>query len=289
MQITSPDSLSTDPFADLPTALKTIVGRLDDWLQARPKKPPVANPVLPTEPFGDLWLTDEQYENFRDKVNLYRGWIDEAYDDDDRDESIGKWRRVFGDTFAPDVVLDKSTDVVEGARLLARASVHGSSNLVLDARDDLVGLVRRYGLSVLPPRFEKLAYKRQPVWRRTPHGDFEFRAGATLHASKGAPSLRGVASGQPLPKDHHLRFDVDEVRGSIFPWAKYRVHWRITNTGREAADTKCLRGGFEDSDDGTARWEYLKFRGVHMAEAFVVRLSDGMLVGESPPFYVMIE
>lgn len=38
-------------FSDTPSALQTIMGRLDDWLQARPEKPAVLNPVLPPPGF----------------------------------------------------------------------------------------------------------------------------------------------------------------------------------------------------------------------------------------------
>jgi hypothetical protein len=290
MQITSLDALSSDPFADVPTALKTIAGRLDDWLQARPTRPLVPNPVLPSEDFSHLWDTDEKYENFRESIERYRDWIDEAYDEEDTDESVSKWRRVFGDAFAPGVVLDKSASVMEGARKLALAIVRASSNLVLDVRDDLVGLVSTFGPTVVPPEFTRLVYKQQPTWRRTRHGGFDVKAIATLHASKETSKIRDVASGQgPLPKGHYLRFDVRESGGTMFPIDKYRVHWRITNTDREAVNAQCLRGGFEEADDGTARWEHLKFRGVHMGEAFVVRRKDKMLVGQSDPFFVVIE
>ena len=86
-------------FADLTTTLKTLVGRLDDWLQARPTVPVVQNPKLAQEDQASGW-GQTQYANFRDKVNLYRGWIDDAYAEADLDESIGKWQRVFGDNFA---------------------------------------------------------------------------------------------------------------------------------------------------------------------------------------------
>jgi hypothetical protein len=37
------------------------------------------------------------------------------------------------------------------------------------------------------------------------------------------------------------------------------------------------------------RWEALEYRGVHIAEAFVVRKAGGVLVGQSDPFFVVIE
>ncbi|WP_342238722.1 SMODS domain-containing nucleotidyltransferase [Inquilinus sp. OTU3971] len=106
-RITWADSLNSNDFADLPTALKTIVGRLDDWLQSNPYRPIVANPVLSSEVLSDLW-NDDRYTNFREKIHTYRTWIDDAYAESDRDESIGKWRRVFGDDFARSVVIEKA-------------------------------------------------------------------------------------------------------------------------------------------------------------------------------------
>ena len=105
-RITRSDSSNTVDFSDLPTALRTIVGRLDDWLQANSQRPAIANPVLASEILSDLW-DDAQYANFRDMVNTYRIWIDDAFAEPDREESIGKWRRVFGDDFAQSAVLRK--------------------------------------------------------------------------------------------------------------------------------------------------------------------------------------
>ena len=50
--------------------------------------PVVPNPKLPQEDQAG-GLDQTQYGNFRDKVDLYRGWIDDAYVEPDRDESIG--------------------------------------------------------------------------------------------------------------------------------------------------------------------------------------------------------
>jgi hypothetical protein len=76
-QINVFDSLRDD-FPDTPTALKAIFGRLDTWLQARPMMPTVTNPALGTENFNRHW-DQAKYGNFREKVNQYREWIDDAY------------------------------------------------------------------------------------------------------------------------------------------------------------------------------------------------------------------
>ena len=101
-----PSDKGSDLFADTPTALKTVFGRMDDWLQMNQTKPAVMNPYLANENFADAW-TDDQYTNFRRRIHIYREWIDDAYDEQDRAESIAKWRRVFGEDFAASVVVNE--------------------------------------------------------------------------------------------------------------------------------------------------------------------------------------
>ena len=68
----------------------------------------------------------------------------------------------------------------------------------------------------------------------------------------------------------------------------FYVRYRITNTGAVAMALGKGRGGFEAPQEGTKRWEALEYRGVHLAEAFIVRRVDSRLVGQSPPFHVVI-
>ena len=76
--ITQADVYQAANFADLPTALKTLVGRLDDYLQARPQLHDINNPILPQESFNRHWDQDK-YATFREMIHKYREWIDEAF------------------------------------------------------------------------------------------------------------------------------------------------------------------------------------------------------------------
>ncbi len=61
--------------------------------------PRVENPVLSGECFDRHW-DQEKYANFRDKINCYTAKINSAYDEQQsRNESIKKWREIFGDKF----------------------------------------------------------------------------------------------------------------------------------------------------------------------------------------------
>jgi hypothetical protein len=67
------------------------------------------------------------------------------------------------------------------------------------------------------------------------------------------------------------------------------VQWRITNTGVVALAKQKGRGGFYVENRADGHWEALEYRGIHIAEAFIISRSDQVLVGQSDPFYVIIE
>lgn len=270
----------TEAFADLTTTLKTLVGRLDDWLQAHPTVPYVANPVLLSENQSRNW-DQTQYSNFRDKINLYRGWIDEAYDEADRDESIGKWQRVFGDRFAVG-------EAIEAARV--SESVAKSAGALVGAGHfrDLVEMVKVIGARAIPARFVKLPYVRRPGWRLAAN-QLTVKVSAALYTGEYGTRLGAVSSVEPLHPGYWVKFTAANSMGVPFP-SDYKVKWRVTNTDKAAYEAHQLRGDFYDSDSlGASRMEHLKYRGVHFVEAFLVRKSDKRLVGQSQPFYVVIE
>jgi hypothetical protein len=271
-------------FPDTPTTLKCLLGRLDDWLQANPTLPEVRNPVFPTEVQSKAW-DETKYSNFRDKINLYRGWVDEAYDEQDRDESIGKWRRVFGDDFAPGEAKEAA------ARISESAIITKSTGAVAIAGQykDLVEWVKLAGLQVIPARLRKLPHIERPKWRKA-QNTLTVKVSAQLLTGEYGTSLGPVTSGQPLPSKYWIRFTAANNIGAPFP-DDYSVWWRVTNTDKVATAADQLRGEFYKSDASTpaSRKEHLEYRGVHFVEAFLIRKSDDRLVGQSEPFYVVIE
>jgi hypothetical protein len=273
----------SDEFADTPTALRTIFTRLDAFLQSLNGKPVVPNPFLSTEDFAAGW-TDDQFTNFKNMVSKYRGWIEEAYNADNRDESVKLWRKVFGDDFASSVSLEEGKSVSAKARSAVVALAKSTTTLA----NDLVELVRQYGRQALPPGFDNLPYKHEPEWFWSTER-FPVRVVATLHKMQQAPALREVQPLDPLPKGFGLWFDVRGPQGQQLPLNQYRVQWRITNTDEEAYSNHCMRGEFNPPKVGNKRWEELTYRGVHQVEAFVIRRTDNRLVGQSEAFYVMVE
>jgi len=280
MQVYASDK-GTPGFVDVPTTLKTLIDRLDDWLQANPSKPTVRNPVLFEEIQSNAW-DDTKYSNFRAKVNLYRGWIDDAYDEPDKEESIGKWQRVFGDDFAVREAEEKASKVSE----VALAAIRGTP--LLEGVGDLVALVKKIGRAALPSGFDRLPHMRRPRWRNVLGTRLSVNVGAQLWTARDGQQLHTLRSLEPLTSGFWVRFNARNNQGLPFP-DTYKVEWRVTNTDEVARRANALRGDYYRSDSSGVRWEQLSYRGVHMVEAFLIRKTDDVLLGKSEPFYVVIE
>ena len=87
-----------EDFKDIPTALKTISNRINNFLQVNILMPEICNPVLDGESFTRHWDQDK-YSHFREMFDLYNSKINEAFDATDHNTSVRKWRELFGDNF----------------------------------------------------------------------------------------------------------------------------------------------------------------------------------------------
>lgn len=272
MQVRDLDSLfDSGQFDDLPTALKTLTGRLDDWLQDRPGIPTVLNPVLETEDFNRHW-NQEKYANFRSMIHKYRGWVDDAYTEADHNESLRKWRGVFGDEFA-------KSEITKAAASADRALVEFADG----DKHDLVERVKA-GLTRLT-RIPIWPHAHKPSWRMASR-QIPIRVMASVHEARFGSFAHDLNNGQPLPKGRHLRFEA--ISSSGLP-ESFEVRWRVVNSGQEAVNADAMRGGFEKSQEPRTRWEHTGYRGVHWVEAFVINKRTNECVGKSDRFFVVVE
>lgn len=267
-RVTQFDEFDQSSFVDVPTSLQTLFGRLDDWLQARIWMPSIPNPVLPDQDLSCHW-TQEQYTNFRSKIHKYRGWIDDAYQEEDWDESLHKWRKVFGDEFG------KSTKTGHEASATRSKQFDVLANLVPDVA------AGRIGLSEIPvwPHVER------PRWKMLNRRGFRVDGWVYKSPDDGQPALHSL-DGRVLPKGRHLKFlaHYDTSIPSTF-----RVIWQVVNSGQEAAANRHLRGNFEDETlNTTTRWESTAYRGVHWVEAFLVNSRTNQCVARSGRVFVMV-
>lgn len=270
-------------FEDTPTTLQTIIGRLDDWLQNNTAKPRVVNPKLDKEDFAKQ-LTQDQYANFCAMIHKYRGWVDEACEAKTRTESIKAWRRLFGDDFAKgeDVSALSIGNLVERASPLSSLVLSTAAHL-----DSLVDDVINFGRSILPTAFYRPPYQKEPPWAALGPVSRNVQITVVHQTSRSDSYGRSVSPGDALPRSGGLWFTA-YVNGTQKVPEGFRVEWRITNTGAEALIRREGRGSFYTGQRLHSRWEGLSYRGVHIAEAFIVRTQDDVLVGQSEPFEVVI-
>ena len=91
------------------------------------------------------------------------------------------------------------------------------------------------------------------------------------------------SNGVPLPKGCGLVYSVKTAVKRPFV-----VKWQIVNTGFEATQAGCLRGGFENSDIGTCkRKEATAYSGTHFVQCFIIK--NGVCVAKSKEFILNIE
>ena len=69
----------------------------------------------------------------------------------------------------------------------------------------------------------------------------------------------------------------------------HRVVWQIVNTGIEARNSFCLRGGFETSNDGKyKRRETTQYTGKHYVQCFIID-DNNQCVAKSKEFFINVE
>lgn len=260
----------SNDYTDLPTALKTLIGRLDDWLQERELMPTVTNPVLKSEDFNRHW-DQGKYENFRRKIHQYREWIDDAYEETDRKESIRKWRRVFGNGFAVSETIDETA-----------ASPIRKSDLT-SVTTDLVDYLKRGILQLREIPF--WPHVQKPKWQKASQ-QLQVRITATVHQDREGESLGDLTSGRRVGKQMWIRFSASSGLG--IP-STFTVYWRVVNSGQAAKDANQMRGGFEKSHSDAIRWEHTEYHGVHWVEAFLVNTRNDKYVGISDRFFVVVD
>jgi Second Messenger Oligonucleotide or Dinucleotide Synthetase domain len=207
-------------FPDLPSALMTLVGRLDDYLQDHIELHDVSNPVVPNESFIRHW-DEDKYKNFRDMIHRYREWIDDAYAESDETKSRSKWQRVFGDEFgkAPKKVLAK----IEEAILLP---VHAGIR-------DAVQAVQVCGTQVLSLVPQTVPWMKPIPWSVISNNYVGIRATAHIDRT-GNRLISTIQSGQLLEKTLELRFEAVMATGLLYAAKDQEVQWQVVNSDRDA-------------------------------------------------------
>lgn len=238
----SDGALWSDPdhYKDVPTALKNIVGDLDTYLQANLSMPSIDDPSCPSENFNHRWDQDE-YANFRNWIHTYSGWINDAFDEADQDESYRKWRKLFGDDFGTYAF---STITKAAQEHLTRTDVTDTEENITDRWGIPVSLDRRYRVQL------RGRLRQKPGFRH-----YDLPARGNVVGKSRTIDFRISANNVPPPFD---------------------VYWKVRNTGKEALDANSMRGQVVRDGGSTSRAEPTAHAGRHYVEVYIVK--DGVCV-----------
>lgn len=142
-------------------------------------------------------------------------------------------------------------------------------------------LVFHQGDTKLIPAESVYAPHRQRLLWPVQRGGAAFIAAHVTNSA--GVSIEYTNNGAPLEKGCSLHFRA--ITGIKPP---YIVKWQIVNTGYEARTAGCLRGYFEDSDEGSnGKRESTSYAGSHSVQCFIIK--RGICVARSKEFIVNIQ
>ncbi|CDT79766.1 conserved hypothetical protein [Vibrio coralliirubri] len=246
-QVMDSYDLFSEDFKDLPTSFRTLINRLDHDLQQHSCMPDIENPVQSGEYFTRHW-NETKFQNFRVFVSKYTGWVNEAYEETDKNLSIEKWRKVFGDQF-----------------FSVKATQTKKSESV--------------SLEALNERFVSIPSHYLPHPWKSDGSEIALDVEVKYKQDFSQHFVNKLKFGSLIPKKHNLRF---EIINNIDEMCE--IYWQVTNTGAEAAAKGQLRGGFELGKQ--VREESTSYKGDHFVEAFVVH--DNVLLARSEKIIISI-
>jgi hypothetical protein len=138
------------------------------------------------------------------------------------------WRRVFGEEFAKgDIIKAAADSQSEGVARVRSLMSSTAAHL-----NEIVDVVRNYGLSVLPAGFSRPPHIQEPPWRQLPNL-VDATVTAEWRPNSSSSQGRLTRLGEVLPARGGLYLRATVNGGEPIP-AGYEVRWRITNTGAVA-------------------------------------------------------
>jgi hypothetical protein len=238
-------ALLGDPgcYADVPTTLRTVTSRLNDYLVANPYLPAIMDPSGTGDCFSDRWDQDG-YASFRSSAMLYAQWIDDAWSEPDVSASLQKWQRVFGDKFQAPQAKEVSAALVKAVEPSVPATFTNTEQ----------NLLRDFGIP----------------FRINPKYKFRITGRVSRDGGLGAYFLRG--RGNRVRRGRRIRFTVTECNVP----EPYTIYWKVSNRGPEAISNNCIRGQIEACGREWRIHEATNFIGPHFVEAYVV--SNGVCI-----------
>lgn len=230
-----------DDYANVSSTLTSLIKALHEYI-APMRTPPWVDDRI-GQNLADR-LTQSGFENLQSQVKSWSVLMTDALEAD-ADESVDKWRKIFGDSFG-----SSTRKASESDALLASAAGHYEKVPAPGEQD----LLRNHGIPVsLDP-----THRVRIVGRVSPNkrgiGRFRPMSGHGNHVQLG----------------RSLRFNIEDCNVP----EPFEVYWKVRNAGIEAARRKSFRGEIRKA--GRQITETSDFHGEHWVEAWIVK--DGVAV-----------
>jgi hypothetical protein len=219
-------------YADVPTTFCSLLEDLNAWLSPYSTMPTIEDPSCSGTSFNHRW-DEDQYANFRSKIEQYAGWAREALDEADDTMAVKLWQKLFGADFT-----------LAPAKPAGKAPVKATRQMPV-TRAPREEFIEEQGFAFAGGRMARID--------------------ATIDKTPGFHSgpLRSVRA---VGKNRTLRFRV--VTDTPKP---YDVYWKVRNRGDEATHLDQLRGELIKDDGSGVRTETTRYNGRHYVEVYVVK------------------
>ena len=218
----------------------------------------IRNPVNPLENFADKW------QEYPIRKACFMDWLKQAQLDLTTALKLSDVQSV-----------GKSLELSLGKRVISEAQQK------LYERTSRSTSTIAASVSHQLSRFD-VTHRQDPKWRMILDGEVKIIGTAS---QEGFKPWRIKSDSTPLAKGVSLQFEVQT--DVLMP---YEIHWQVVNTGIEAREANCLRGGFYEGviENGVPiHNESTNYKGMHWIECFVVK--DGVCRARSGEFVVNIE
>ena len=263
-------------YTDLPDALLQITRILKEYFNNNEDAPYVGNPVLSTNNLASEWEEDQyKYKIFKDKFIPYANLIEEAYYECNADESIEKWKAIFGKKFK------KYDDSSKNLSCYKSSINFGEGTNIQDISFNA-------DQNITPADLDNLYYT-ESVGEIAEYIDFKINIDINAYFKKNErEDWTPYSSDRFLGIDYKLLFECCTTNTGLTIDKAFEIKWRVTNTGEDAFFSNDLRGKFETSkrEKHGFKFERTFYNGLHFIEALVIR--NNVLIARSNPFKVKI-
>lgn len=157
----------------------------------------------------------------------------------------------------------------------------GNTDISINEKISYIRRSLHKGRNGIGVSLESLEHHKKNIWRNS-----DIQIPIEITAEYTYPGFRStkINSGDVLNKNGKIRFEITSAEIQ-----DYDIYWQITNTGFEAQNAKCLRGGFYSSQcekGKKIRIEKTSYKGRHYVEAYIIK--NDVCYGKSSPFEVNI-